>query len=199
VDESRQACTRNAYRTIIDHLPMPVFIVDDDVRIHMHNNAARSLLPPDPSVVYRTRFGEALDCIHSADGCGRGEHCHECPIRSSVKISGSDVDVCRLHSELELHGAGTARTLTVLVTTSPIVFDDGALYVVVLEDVTELTRLRKLVPICADCKSVRCADGSWHSIEEFMSESMHTSLTHGLCPACAERTRREIRGPGSSA
>jgi len=59
-----------------------------------------------------------------------------------------------------------------------------------------VSTLEQLLPICAQCKSVRKegADpdlqGSWVPIERFLAAETETELTHGICPKCT----RELYG-----
>lgn len=41
-----------------------------------------------------------------------------------------------------------------------------------------------LIPICAHCKQIRDAGGSWHEPDGYLSEHLGVKFTHGLCPAC---------------
>ncbi len=49
--------------------------------------------------------------------------------------------------------------------------------------------LRDLLPICCSCKKIRVADGSWQTVERYISEHSDVTFTHGYCPECA---RKEI-------
>jgi hypothetical protein len=40
---------------------------------------------------------------------------------------------------------------------------------------------KTLVPICAMCKMVRAADGSWVAADQ-----AHEHVTHVFCPGCAD-------------
>jgi hypothetical protein len=83
------------------------------------------------------------------------------------------------------------KTISVLITVSPMKFVDGMLHVVVIEDVTELQELRKLIPICASCKMIRSEEGEWEQIESYLHRNSTAALTHGLCPECARGLMRE--------
>lgn len=50
----------------------------------------------------------------------------------------------------------------------------------------DMTRLKKLLPICAWCKKVRNDEGYWRDIETYFSE-IHQGMTHGLCKECETR------------
>lgn len=50
----------------------------------------------------------------------------------------------------------------------------------------EVRVLRGLLPVCAQCKSVRDAGGRWQAIEKYVSERAAVRFSHGICPACPE-------------
>jgi PAS domain S-box-containing protein len=59
-------------------------------------------------------------------------------------------------------------------------------------DTTELNVARRqlkilsgLLPICAECKKIRDADGSWQLMEVYIHTHSEARFTHGLCPECA--------------
>jgi len=45
--------------------------------------------------------------------------------------------------------------------------------------------LRGLVPICANCKMIRCDDGRWQQLEAYISDHSEATLSHSICPDCA--------------
>ena len=69
------------------------------------------------------------------------------------------------------------------------------------EDVMELRRLNSklkealenvkvlsgLLPICANCKSIRNDGGYWKAVEEYISENTDVHFSHSLCPACIDK------------
>jgi len=52
--------------------------------------------------------------------------------------------------------------------------------------------LRGLLPICANCKSIREEDGTWVPIEEYIGDHADTEFSHGICPACAKKLYPEF-------
>ena len=44
--------------------------------------------------------------------------------------------------------------------------------------------LHGLLPICAWCKKIRAADGSWVKLESYISQHSDASFTHSICPEC---------------
>jgi AmiR/NasT family two-component response regulator len=61
---------------------------------------------------------------------------------------------------------------------------------------SKVKTLRGLLPICASCKKIRDDQGYWQQIEHYLRDHSGAEFTHGLCPECAEKLRRELRGGG---
>jgi hypothetical protein len=61
------------------------------------------------------------------------------------------------------------------------------------EAADKIERLEFLLPMCAACKKFRTEGGEWKPIEEFVvTRGGASAVSHGYCPECAERLRREI-------
>jgi PAS domain S-box-containing protein len=46
---------------------------------------------------------------------------------------------------------------------------------------------QRLLALCAWCKKVRTGDNLWESIERYLTDSGIGTITHGICPECAEK------------
>jgi PAS domain-containing protein len=182
--------------TLIEAVPLPIFLVDDDVRIFDFNVAAAELMNQERGRVLMRRGGEALHCIHlsaAAEVCGRGPHCHDCVIRNSVQAASRGDRLVRQQAQLELREEGRNRTIQLLVTATPVVLQAQRLVLLILEDVSELLSLRRLLPICSQCKRIRDDQEYWHSLETYMTTRLQLDLTHGICPTCAEQMRLDLQ------
>jgi len=62
-----------------------------------------------------------------------------------------------------------------------------------VKSISEIKTLRGLIPICAECKKIRVAQGDWAQLEAYISEKTEATFSHGYCPECAERVRSEFR------
>lgn len=51
-------------------------------------------------------------------------------------------------------------------------------------------------PICAKCKDIRDADGSWHPIEEYIANLSEAEFSHSLCEDCARELYPDMFGEG---
>jgi len=48
----------------------------------------------------------------------------------------------------------------------------------------EIQALRGLVPICANCKSIRDDQNNWHPIEHYLFRHPEAKFSHSICPKC---------------
>ena len=87
------------------------------------------------------------------------------------------------------------------------VFDNTNTYqgtITVVRDITQTIALRKkfekflvqketlatdVVPICANCKTIRIKDDTWIPIEDYFTDMV---FSHGICPACCDKLYPEF-------
>jgi PAS domain-containing protein len=187
----------NYLRTVLDASPFPVFIMDWDARIVDANRAARELIGNDPNLALQRPCGEVLHCrnLKEATGkCGKTPFCEDCVIRNSVNKAIKGNRVVRERSRLELSVDGQAQTIHVLTTASPFLYE-GTLYaLVILEDITELVQLQRILPICANCKRIRNDQHYWEQVESYLSKHTEIRFSHGICPDCIQKLYPELAG-----
>lgn len=171
--------------TTFDAIPAPVLLVDDDVQIQEFNAAAAELLSPDNAVILRRRGGEVLHCIHAEKkGCGRSEHCPDCVLRQSVQDAVQGKKVVRRLAELELIKGKETQNIHLWISSTPVALKDQVSVLLVLDDVTELMTLRKLLPICAVCKRIRTDQDYWMALESYFQVHGNVDFSHSYCPDC---------------
>lgn len=177
------------YQTILNAIPLMIFIVDGDVRIRDLNNAAATVFGLDKATILNRRGGEVLHCLHALDvpeGCGRALFCDNCAIRKSVTKCLEGQAVTRRRSKIELMLAGTKKEIELLITASPMPSSGEPQVVLILEDINEISILRDIIPICAHCKKVRDDQEYWHSVESYFNNYIGVDFSHGICPTCME-------------
>lgn len=168
-------------------MPALVFVVDEDVRIQEYNTAAAALLATERASVLKTRAGEILHCIHSTDvpeGCGRAAFCNTCIVRNSVNEAFQGNRIVRRRTRIEIMRDGKIVEIYALVTASPFLFQDRHLVLLVIEDISEVAELYRMIPICSVCRKVRDDKESWMALEAYFKNSWDVDFTHGLCPDC---------------
>ena len=141
------------YRSLIDAIPIPVFVVDSDIYIHDCNTAAKLAFDLDGALVYRGRGGEVLHCIHAQDspeGCGKGPFCHDCEIRNAVALCLSGGVVHRKRLSMSLVRNNNLVEVEVLLTVTPLPSADETLVLLMLEDLSEITALQNIFTALLD-------------------------------------------------
>jgi len=53
-------------------------------------------------------------------------------------------------------------------------------------------QLKGLLPMCSYCKSIRKDEDYWQQLEAYISDHSDAEFSHGVCPACLERARRDF-------
>jgi hypothetical protein len=141
------------------------------------------------------RAGEALHCLHAfdhPDGCGRSVDCGDCVIRGAVKEAMAGRHSLRRRTRLQLHLEDRIQSVYFQVSVSGFHYQGRDLVLLVLEDISEFAELRKIVPICAQCKSVRRDEDYWQSVESYVGRFMDLSFSHSYCPSCKQEILRSI-------
>lgn len=193
-ENNKESPTRPYPRGIFDSIPLPMFILDSDVRILDQNTAAAQLLGSDPELALYRRGGDAMHCIRAEPkGCGQNECCKQCVIRSSVKQALEGQKTHRRLHKAELRRQDETVVIDLLVTTTPLLGEEVPQVLMILEDISELVTLRGLIPICARCKKVRDDKEYWQSIENYLEAHTNLEFTHGYCPKCFAEQMKVIK------
>ena len=178
---------KDMLRSVLDALPAMVFVVDNDVRIEDYNAAAGEFLTVHKSSIIKKRGGEVLHCIHATDvleGCGRGPFCGDCVIRNSVTEAFQGNRVVRRRITLEVIQDKNKIEIYALITTSPFFYKEKWFALLIIEDISEIAELRRMIPICSVCKKVRDEKESWSRVETYFKEHWDIDFSHSLCPEC---------------
>lgn len=184
-----ESAKRSLLEAVFNAMPSIVFLVDADVRIQEYNQAAAELMMTKRMVALKQRAGDILHCVHSlevAEGCGNAPFCKDCVIRNSVVEAFQGNRIVRRRAKLELTRDRQTTLIYALITVSPFVFQETPLALLVIEDISEIAELHRLIPICASCRKVRDDKESWIRVETYFKENWDVDFTHGLCPACLQ-------------
>ncbi len=200
--EELKAAEFGLVETVCDALPLPVFIVDEDVCIYGYNLAARDSLGSKHHEVLSHRCGEVIRCVFAfanPEGCGMSRACEECAIRNSVRRVFEGKRAVRERHRIErVTDKGAVEDYYALVTASPLTLGDMSLALVLLEDINELVDLQRLIPICAVCKKVRTDGNYWQHVESYFSQHLDVRFSHGFCPDCYEKEVQKYRANANS-
>lgn len=175
-------------RHVLDAIPAPLYVIGADLRIRDMNRAAKDLAGGEGPIVFRRLCGDFLRCANTVDSgtpCGETPACPDCVIRRAVERAARGRPTLRRKATMRFRNRDQARQLvTLLVTAAPFTYGSEGFALVILEDITELTELRRLLPMCAHCHRVRDEDQLWDEVEAYLAKHTNVELTHGLCPDC---------------
>ena len=51
----------------------------------------------------------------------------------------------------------------------------------------EIQTLQGILPICSFCKKIRNPQGTWESLEGYISSRSEAEFSHSMCPECAKK------------
>ena len=187
-------------RTVFDVMPSLVLVVDDDVRVQAYNAAAAKFLADDRQGILKRRGGEVLGCLHAAEdseGCGHASFCRDCVIRNSVNDAFGGNRVVRRRARMEVLRSGEKPEIYALITASPFQYEERDLVLLVIEDISEIAELQRMIPICSVCRKVQDEKETWSRVEAYFKEKWDVDFSHGLCPSCfkaeTERLRNDLK------
>ena len=60
------------------------------------------------------------------------------------------------------------------------------------DSLNEVKTLRGIIPICSYCHSIRDDEGAWDKLEKYLSLHSHAEFSHGVCPNCEPKLRKEF-------
>ena len=60
------------------------------------------------------------------------------------------------------------------------------------EALARVKTLSGLLPICSYCKRIRNDKDYWQQMEQYLSDHSEAEFSHGICPECFERVRKDF-------
>ena len=131
-------------RAIFDGVPIPMFVVDEDVRIQDFNTAAEEFLGPESATALDGLCGEAFHCVNAEEkGCGKAASCRACAIRNSVNKAACGTPVYRKMHVAKLRVQNRTVTQELLISATLLPFTETPRVLLALEDVSKIAALRK--------------------------------------------------------
>jgi len=191
-------CGQLQYAHVLNAIPVPIFIVDDDVRILDSNAAADRAFSLSRDAIRSRRGGEVLGCLHSqdvAEGCGRAPACKSCIIRNSVSKCISAVTTTQRRMKFVTGTEANKTELELLISASPLPEAGNNAVLLTVEDITEFSKLQAIIPICSQCKRIRNEAEYWEQVDKYFHDHTGVDFSHGMCPTCLEQFYGEYLHP----
>ena len=131
---------------LFETIPASVMVVDQDSKVRMVNRALERDFEVAQATLVEVCPGDALSCpraVHQPSACGTLDECLQCQLRPTINegLAGAKID--RRRCQFTYQVDSETRELTLLVSTTPLDHGGERLAIVILEDITELSGLRK--------------------------------------------------------
>lgn len=179
---------------VIDAIPSLIFVVDPDLEIVDANSAARLLFGKRSDLAGRRLCGDVMRCYHevrSGRSCGTTKDCGQCIIRTAITTSSNTKAFYRRQYRMTHQVDGVEQEMEYLVTASPINCSDRSLFLLVMEDISELAALRHIATACSYCTRIRNEEGKCDLMDIYPGRPDRLSFAQELSPSRPERSAQE--------
>ena len=139
----------NAFlKTLLESIPCSVLVVDKNLAIQTINDfLGRNFDIEISSIVNKdSDIGDVLHCFSPADGhkvCGLKAACSNCQILGLIHEALNGDQIHRKKIKIKIWSGEKLQDIFVLVSAAPIVYDNERFAIILIEDITELTNLRR--------------------------------------------------------
>ena len=172
----------NTAQRMLDHVSLPILLIDRDFRVVAANNAVSTHfeLPPEKVIghpCYKLTHGRDAPCWLRTE--------LSCPVRTAFR---ERARTRVIHN----HQVANAVVVEEIVATP---LDDGNHVVEEFRNITELLGLVDgFLPTCSSCHKVRDETGNWQHVENYIRNHTGADFTHTLCPKCMRTLYPENSG-----
>lgn len=133
---------------LFETIPASVMVVDENQRVRMVNRALARDFAVARDTVVDVCPGDALGCpraVVEPQACGSLDECLKCQLRPTIAEALAGAKIDRRRCQFSYQVEEETRELTLLVSTKPLDHKGERLAIVILEDITELNGLRKVM------------------------------------------------------
>jgi len=178
------------FETLFELLPSVVILVDTDYRVVAINAKAQAFFHMPRNDAYLQLCGYVFRCVNAGKpaGCRKTPGCSDCLIRETVRMTLEGTNVSRNKAGYHVWKNGELIRINVLVTATHIVHENKTFALVVIDEISNITQIQGLLPICYSCHRIREGQDHWTRLEEYIQKHSEADFTHDLCPDCAKRT-----------
>jgi len=134
---------------LFENAPCSVAVLDPDLRVRMANrHFVQTFGITADTAASGVELASVLRCPYSrgaVEECGGADECSSCRIVEHVKSGLAGREIFRRRCLVDWREDGHQRQLTLLVSATPLRYQGEELAIVILEDITELSSLRRLM------------------------------------------------------
>ena len=176
---------------LLKTMPLALMMVNNEAKVEVINEAAEKLFGISNKEAYLQKCGSILKCMnaYSSEGCGECTACMKCVLHKSVIEALGGKVISRNKGTFHVLYNKEVKIINLLVTAAPMLFKNNKMVIVLMEDISLITQLKGLIPICSVCHHISNESGEWMALEKYLMNHSEAELTHDICPACSEKVR----------
>ncbi len=133
-------------KTLFEAMPVGVIIIDADRQVHAVNDFMRQTFGVSDASLIDKNLGEVIKCVDTFKAkrsCGKGEQCKNCQILGSSLAALEGMTSQRNKAEMQLRIGEKVEDKVLLITSTPISYENETFAILLLEDITELSKYRR--------------------------------------------------------
>ncbi|WP_084577902.1 PAS domain-containing protein [Sporomusa malonica] len=175
------------FKLLFKVIPTGIVLVDENGNVQAINPEGSKMFCVEPlKDGDHYRGGDLFRCVNAKNGCGVATACQDCILRANAMLAIKGQSVSRQKGKFCVIQDNEVKQFILQVTASPLVYKQNTLALLIIEDISLVTELSGLIPICSSCHSIRDDKGDWVSIAKFLQEHSEAELTHDYCPKCSK-------------
>lgn len=139
---------------VFDAIPSLILVVDQDRVIQDCNRTATELLMAERKNILYQSIGEIFHCVHSIEMSNREKFvraCTSCIIKNTVSDAFDGDRVVRRRVKIEMCREENKDELIALISASLFSFQESPHVLLVIENISGIAELHRLMPSCAMC------------------------------------------------
>ncbi|HWR43897.1 histidine kinase [Sporomusa sp.] len=174
------------FKLLFKIIPAGIVLADANGYVHAINPEGSRMFCVEPlkDNAYR-RGGDLFRCVNAKNGCGSNSNCENCILRANAVLAISGQTVSRQKGKFSVIEDNAIKEFVLQVTAAPLVYKQHTLAILIIEDISLITELSGLIPICSSCHNIRNEKGEWINISKYLQEHSEAEFTHDYCPACS--------------
>jgi len=133
-------------KTLFESIPVGVMLIDSKRQVHQVNDFMQQAFGVSDATLIDKRVGEVIHCVNTKEGdgvCGNGKNCKNCQILGPSLAAIDGMRSYRNKAEMQLQIGKEIEDKVILITTAPIDYDNERYAILLLEDITELSKFRR--------------------------------------------------------
>ncbi|MGI6685307.1 MAG: histidine kinase [Bacillota bacterium] len=184
------------FSILFEAIPAVTLIVNSLGRVRAINSVTIEKFNVSKKEAYLMKSGKVFNCINTKEdpeACGTKKTCEECIIRNTATSAIQGNHIKRAKGKLVVELDNELMELHLLVSASPLKYNNEQFAIVILEDISNIVELQGLLPICCNCKKIYTEEGYWERLEKYIEQHSEAEFTHDICPQCIQQLYPDIK------